>query len=65
MKIPVNAARCKRRTLEGAPSNPVELLPRIAIINPVEIDDAKLARVSNHHIADMIVAMLKCQRPLI
>ena len=45
-----------------APRDAVEFLPRVAEVVAVEIDDPKFPRAVEHHVADVVVAVLEALR---
>lgn len=58
IKVAVDHSTGKGRGILCGPDDAVELLPWVTIIIPVKIDDCKNALIIDHHIANMIVAML-------
>ena len=57
VKISVHHAGRKPRSRLGAPDNPVELLPRVAKVITVKVYNDQFS-LFNHHVADVVVAML-------
>ena len=64
VKVAVHHAGRKERRFLGAPDDAVEFLPRIAEVVPVEIDDLQPAAAVDHHVPDMVVAVLEHLRPV-
>ena len=58
IKISVYHAGRKERRLLGTPNDTVELLPRITIVITVKINNIQLSVPADHHITDVVVAML-------
>ena len=59
VKITVDYTGSKRGRSLRAPYNTVKLLPRVAEVKPVKVNDDEFSGFINHHIADMVIAMLK------
>lgn len=63
VKITVHHTGGKRRGSLCAPDNAVEFLPGIAKVIPVKVDDGEFTVAVDHHITNMIVAVLIALRP--
>ena len=63
VKIAVHHTGGEQGGLLRTPHDPVEFLPRVSVITAVKINDAQLSALVDHHIADVIVAVLIHLRP--
>ena len=64
VKIAAQLARGKMRAVLSTPDDTIELLPRIAEIKTVKVNDTQFA-VFQHQISDMIIAVLKALRAIL